>query len=47
MADVVDNVSNGHTRKCPYCPETRTDFQLEVAIALINGHVRRDHGDQA
>lgn len=41
--DIVDSISGGVVRKCPYCPETREAMELETAIALVNNHVRRDH----
>lgn len=43
MSDVIDSISGGVIKKCPYCPETREAMDVEVTIALINNHVRRDH----
>lgn len=43
MGDVIDSISGGVTRKCPYCPETREAMDVEVAIALISNHIRREH----
>ena len=43
MPDVIDSISGGVVRKCPYCPVTREAMEVEVAIALISNHIRREH----
>jgi hypothetical protein len=48
MGDVIDSISEGKIVRCPYstCSETRSDMNPDVAIALINNHVRRDHPNE-
>lgn len=43
MGDVIDSISGGVVRQCPYCPETREAMEIETAIALISNHIRREH----
>ena len=45
MADIVDQCSNGHTMQCRQCPETFSDINPEVAVALLSNHIRRHHGN--
>lgn len=43
MSDLIDNISNGVIRTCPYCSEKREAMEVETAIALISNHIRREH----
>lgn len=43
MGDSVDQISQGHTSVCPYCPEKFEDMDPGVAQALRNNHIRREH----
>lgn len=45
MPDLIDQLSEGKKISCPYpeCDETREDLNPEVAQALINNHILRDH----
>lgn len=48
MSDIIDQLSEGKTVRCPYswCPVTRTDLDPSVANGLIANHVRKEHPNE-
>jgi hypothetical protein len=45
VADVIDSISNGRKVSCPDCGDVFEDIDPQVAIAILNNHIKRKHGD--